>query len=119
MLFKIWFFDVLLSVLIFAGFGYLGIYLSNKNKFLKKFNIKKNLITMSIIYILLIAIMEKSNVNDTAYALAFACGLFGAGYLGAILARGIITKFKSIFNQNFYHALFATIILGFFLSLIV
>jgi membrane-associated HD superfamily phosphohydrolase len=112
--------DILLSFILFTIFGLIGIYFSGRNKYLKKNLNKQNLTILSIIYIIFIAILMKDLEGNTGFndQLIFSLGNFVPTYLGALLAIGIKMKFKRFFVNEFYFALFGSIILGSALLLI-
>ena len=108
-------FNILFSIIFYAIFGYLGIYFSNKIEFLKKFNNKKNLISLSAIFFLYIAIFFKLVVDPEKELFSHMVGSLGnyaSLFLGSVLIILIRTKFKKIFNEEFYFALFGGIIFG-------
>ena len=106
--------EFLISVVLYSVFGFIGIYVAGKNKYLKKNLTKQNLIFISITFILLIAVLMKNldgnnGLND---GLIYSFGNFISTFIGAILTIGIKTKFKKFFVKEFYFALFGSIILG-------
>ena len=115
--------EVLLGIILSGVFGLLGIYVSNKNKFLKNFNNKQNLIYVSIFYILIVIItvnvLKIDGVTDPVEQIGYGLGYFIPSYLGAILASFVYSKFKKIFNKNFYHALLGSITLSYIFLLII
>ena len=112
--------DFLVSIILYGVFGLIGIYFSGQNKYLKK-NLKKQSLTIiSIVYILFIAVLMKNLEGNTGFndGLIYSLGNFISTYIGALLAIGIKTKFKKFFVNEFYFALFGSIILGSALLLI-
>ena len=112
--------DILLSFVLYTVFGLIGIYFSGRNKYLKKNLNKQSLTIISIIYILFIAVLMKDIEGNAGFndQLIFSIGNFISTYLGAFLAIGIKMKFKRFFVNEFYFALFGSIILGSALLLI-
>ena len=112
--------DILLSFVLYTVFGLIGIYFSGRNKYLKKNLNKQSLTIISIVYILFIAVLMKDIEGNAGFKdqLIFSLGNFGSTYVGALLAIGIKMKFKRFFVNEFYFALFGSIILGSALLLI-
>ena len=106
--------NFLISVILYSIFGLIGIYFVNKNKYLIKNLTKQNLIFMSFVFVILIAVLMKNLEGNTGFrdGLIFSFGNFISTFLGATLAIGIKTKFKKFFVKEFYFALFGSIILG-------
>ena len=104
----------ILSIILYAVFGAIGISFIKGNKTLKKFSNKKNLTVASIIYILFIALVFRDEPGNTNYIMqiAMSLGNYVATYLGAILAVKILTKPKKIFCTEFYYSLCGAIGLG-------
>ena len=101
--------------------GLIGIYFAGQNKYLKKNLNKQSLTIISIVYILFITVLMKNLEGNTGFndGLIFSLGNFASTYLGALIAIGIKMKFKRFFVNEFYFALFGSIILGSAILLIV
>ena len=103
--------NILLSLFLYSIFGWIGIYIIKNKKNLKSFCNKKNLITVSIIYVLGISILFSGDpdASNRLDQILLATGNFGATYIGALIATKILIKKKSIFSSEFYHALLGAI----------
>ena len=77
---------VFVAIGILVGSGYLGIYIFNQNPKLKKFLSKKNVIILSLIYVVTVSFITGENA---AYG------------IGALLTPYIISIINSIFRNNF------------------
>ena len=101
----------IVSIVLYAVFGAIGISVIKGNKNLKNFSNKKNLIILSIIYVLLIALImrDEPEVANFVDQIFLSLGNYGATYLGAIIAVKIVTKPKKIFCKEFYYSLSGTI----------
>ena len=104
----------IVSIILYAVCGAIGISVIKGNKTLKNFSNKKNLIVLSIIYVLFIALIfrnepEVANFVDQIF---LSLGNYIATYLGAIIAVKIVTKSKTIFCKEFYYSLSGSIGLG-------
>ena len=104
----------IVSIILYAVCGAIGISVIKGNKTLKNFSNKKNLIALSIIYVLFIALIfrnepEVANFVDQIFV---SLGNYIATYLGAIIAVKIVTKPKTIFCKEFYYSLSGSIGLG-------
>tara|TARA_B110001452_G_C14999731_1_gene349508 strand:- start:196 stop:558 length:363 start_codon:yes stop_codon:yes gene_type:complete len=110
------------SLIIYAIFGLIGIFLLNKIKFVKKnFSNKQNIIYLSIFFIVLGFFLAQHEPGNTgaAFQVAFGFGNYLVTFLGAVLATFIKVKSKfSLKNKLFYHALFGSISLGTILLLL-
>tara|TARA_X000001036_G_scaffold375713_1_gene364697 strand:- start:884 stop:1243 length:360 start_codon:yes stop_codon:yes gene_type:complete len=107
-------FDIVLSLLLYSIFALIGIYIIKNNKNFKLFCNKKNLTTISIIYVLGIALLFGGDPEAPTVTLqiAMSVGNFGATFVGALIAKKIFVKKKNIFSEEFYHALIGSIIGG-------
>ena len=110
------------SLIIYAIFGLIGIFLLNKIKFVEKnFSNKQNIIYLSIFFIVLgffLAQHEPGNTG-TGFQVGFGFGNYLVTFLGAVLATFIKVQSKfSLKNKLFYHALFGSISLGTILLLL-
>ena len=106
--------DVIISIILYAVFGAIGISVIKKNKTLRNFSNKKNLIVLSIIYVLLIALImrDEPEVANFVDQISLSLGNYAATYLGAIIAVKIVTKPKKLFCKEFYYSLSGTIGFG-------
>ena len=104
----------ILSIILYAVFGAIGIGVIKSNKTLKKFSNKKNLTITSIIYVLFIALVFRNQPESTGYIaqIIMSLGNYIATYLGAMLPVKILTKSKKIFCTEFYYSLCGAIGLG-------
>ena len=119
--------DLIISIIVYALFGLIGIFLLKKINFVKKtFNNKQNIIYLSIFFIVFgffLGQNDEGNVGDTAERIAYQIG-YGVGnyiscFAGAVIATFLANKFKFSFNNKlFYYALFGSISLGLILFLI-
>jgi len=112
--------DIIVSIILYVVFGLIGIYFSEKNNYLKKNLNKQNLIIISVVYVLFIAILMKNLEGNSGFndGLIFSLGNFISTYIGALLATGIKTKFKKFFIKEFYFALCGSIVFGFALMML-
>ena len=106
--------DVIISIILYAVFGAIGISVIKKNKTLRNFSNKKNLIVLSIIYVLFIALIFRNEpeVTDFVDQIILSLGNYFATYLGAIIAVKIVIQSKTIFCKEFYYSLSGSIGLG-------
>ena len=104
----------IVSIILYAVCGAIGISVIKGNKTLKNFSNKKNLIVLSIIYVLFIALIFRNEpeVADFVDQIILSLGNYIATYLGAILAVKIVIKSKTIFCKEFYYSLSGSIGLG-------
>ena len=104
----------IVSIILYAVLGAIGIYVAKTNKTLKNFSNKKNLIVLSIIYVLFIALLFRNEPEATNFVgqILMSLGNYVATYLGAIIAVKIATKSKKIFCKEFYYSLSGSIGLG-------
>ena len=114
---------IILSIIIYAIFGLIGIFLLKKINFVKKnFSSKQNIIYLSIFFIVLTTLMGQYEEGNTgiAFQIGFGLGNYIASFIGAVLATFLAMKFKFSFkNKLFYYALFGSISLGIILLLVV
>ena len=104
------------SIILYAIFGLIGIFLLKKINFVKKnFSSKQNIIYLSIFFIVLVSFMGQYEEGNTGipYQIGFGLGNYIASFLGAVIATFLAMKFKFSFqNKLFYNALFGSISLG-------
>ena len=107
---------MILSIIIYAIFGLIGIFLLKKISFVKKnFSSKQNIIYLSIFFIVLVSFMGQYEKENTGipYQIGFGWGNYIASFIGAVIATFLAMKFKFSFkNKLFYYALFGSISLG-------
>jgi hypothetical protein len=107
---------MILSIIIYAIFGLIGIFLLKKISFVKKnFSSKQNIIYLSIFFIVLVSFMGQYEKENTGipYQIGFGLGNYIASFIGAVIATFLAMKFKFSFkNKLFYYALFGSISLG-------
>tara|TARA_Y100000389_G_scaffold140101_1_gene137908 strand:- start:391 stop:738 length:348 start_codon:yes stop_codon:yes gene_type:complete len=107
---------MIISIIIYAIFGLVGIFLLKKINFVKKnFGSKQNIIYLSIFFIVLGFFLGQYDEGNTgvAYQIGFGLGNYLASFLGAIIATFLAMKFKFSFkNKLFCYALFGSISLG-------
>ena len=106
--------NAIVSIILYAVFGAIGISVAKGNKTLKNFSNKKNLIVLSIIYVLFIALIFRNEPEVAHFVdqIFLSSGNYIATYLGAIIAVKIVTKPKKLFCKEFYYSLFGTIGFG-------
>jgi len=106
--------SAIVSIILYAVFGAIGISVAKGNKTLKNFCNKKNFIVLSIIYVLLIALIMRDEPEVTNFVdqIFLSLGNYAATYLGAIIAVKIVTKPKKLFCKEFYYSLSGTIGFG-------
>tara|TARA_B100000214_G_C23821932_1_gene560064 strand:- start:309 stop:680 length:372 start_codon:yes stop_codon:yes gene_type:complete len=106
--------NAIVSIILYAVFGAIGISIAKGNKTLKNFCNKKNLIVLSIIYVLLIALLMRDDPENRHFVdqIFMSLGNYVATYLGAIVAVKIVTKPKKLFCREFYYSLSGTIGIG-------
>ena len=90
--------NAIVSILLYAVFGAIGISIAKGNKTLKIL-VTKNLIVLSIIYVLLIALLMRDDPENRHFVdqIFMSLGNYIATYLGAIIAVKIVTKPKKTF----------------------
>ena len=110
-------FDIILSVAMYAVFGWIGIVVIKNNKKLQKFCNQKNLIILSIVYVLSIAVLFSGDpdASDRTDQILLSVGNYIATFVGALITAKILTKSKHLFNKEFYHSLSGSIVCGFIL----
>ena len=93
-----WQIIVLIAVIAFiVGTGYFGIYIVKQNPKLKKYINKKNIIIISLAYIIIVSFISGKNA-------AYGIGAFATPYLISIINSLFRNKFKfnKIFDEKFY-----------------
>tara|TARA_Y100000816_G_C25580523_1_gene312290 strand:- start:56 stop:415 length:360 start_codon:yes stop_codon:yes gene_type:complete len=97
-----------ISFLIIFGSGYLGIYVFKQNPGLKKYVNKKNIIIISLFYIILVSVISGNNA-------AFGIGAFITPWVIALINSLFRNKmiFKKIFDEKFYYFFLGVLIFGF------
>ena len=119
--------DIIISLILYTLFGLIGIFLLKKINFVKQtFNNKKNIIYLSIFFIVFgffIGQYDLGNVGygseRIAYQIGYGIGNYITCFVGAIIATFLAMKFKFSFkNKLFYYSLFGSISLGMILFLI-
>ena len=98
-------FIVLVATLMFVVFGFLGIGIFSRFKNAKKYINKKNSIIFCIVYGIALLFTD-----EAGRGIGGSIGYMILPYLGAILTMAIKTKFKKIFNDEFYFAFLGTLI---------
>ncbi len=98
-------FIVLIATLIFVAFGFLGIGIFSRFKNAKKYINKKNSIIFCIVYGIALLFTD-----EAGRSIGGSIGYMILPYLGAVLTMAIKTKFKKIFNDEFYFAFLGTLI---------
>jgi len=113
---------ILVSIILYAIFGLIGIFASKKINFVKKnFKNKQNIIYLSIFFIVFGFFLGQYDPGNTgiAYQIGYGLGNYLACFVGAILATLLTANFKFSFkNISFYYALFGSIVFGTILLLI-
>ena len=107
--------DIILSIIIYAVFGFIGIYGLNKISFCKKhFQKKQNAIYLTIFYIVFgFFIGQKDPLNSgIAFQIGYGFGNCIAAILGAGIASYFANKNKFLMNKVFYMSLFGSISIG-------
>ena len=104
-------FQILILIAFIAfivGTGYAGIYIIKQNPKLKKYIDKKNIIIISLIYIVLVSFISGKNA-------AYGIGAFASPYIITIINSLFRNKFKfnKIFDEKFYHFLLGILTFGF------
>ena len=97
---------VLIGFLIAIVCGFLGIAIFSRIKNAKKYINKKNLIIFCIVYGVALLFTDASG----AKSIGSSIGYIGFSWISAILTIVIKTKFKKIFNDEFYFAFLGTLI---------
>jgi hypothetical protein len=97
-----------ISFLIIFGSGYLGIYVFNQNPGLKKYVNKKNIIIISLFYVILVSVISGNNA-------AFGIGAFITPWIIALINSLFRNKmvFKKIFDEKFYYFFLGVLVFGF------
>ena len=106
----------ILSLVIYTIFGFLGIFVSKKIKFIKKnFKKKQNLIYLSIFYIVFGFFLGQLNSGNLGigYQIGFGLGNFLAAFAGAIITTFFARKYKFSFKDELFgYSLFGSITFG-------
>ena len=119
--------DLIISIIVYALFGLIGIFLLKKINFVKKtFNNKQNIIYLSIFFIVFGFFIGNFDVENVgyrseriAYQIGYGLGNYASCFVGAVIATFLAMKFKFSFkNKLFYYSLFGSISLGMILFLI-
>ena len=115
--------DLIISIILYAIFGLIGIFASKKINFVKKnFKSKQNIIYLSIFFIVFGFFLGQYDPGNTgvAYQIGFGLGNYVSCFVGAILVTFLTANFKFSFkNISFYYALFGSIVLGTILLLFI
>ena len=108
--------SMIVSIILYAIFGLIGIFLLKKINFVKKnFGSKQNIIYLSIFFIVLGFFLGQHDKGNTGipYQVGFGLGNYLVSFLGAVIATFLAMNFKFSFkNKLFYYALFGSISLG-------
>ena len=100
-------------IILYLGFGYLGIYVFKQNPKFKIYLTTKNVVVISLAYIVLVSFISGKNV-------AFGVGAFLTPYLITVinsLYRNKL-KFKKTFDQKFYPFFIGLLFVGFVSTII-
>ena len=108
--------DLIISIVLYAIFGLIGIFASKKINFVKKnFKSKQNIIYLSIFFLVFGFFLGQYDPGNTgvAYQIGYGVGNYISCFVGAIIATLLTANFKFSFkNISFYYALFGSITLG-------
>ena len=113
--------NIILSIILYAVFGFIGIYGLNKISFFKKhFQKKQNAIYLMIYYIVFsFFIGQKDPLNSgIAFQIGYGFGNCFAAILGAVISSYFANKNKFLMNKVFYMSLLGSITFGSLLILI-
>jgi hypothetical protein len=107
--------DIILSIILYSVFGFIGIYGLNKISFFKKhFQKKQNAIYLTIYYIVFgFFIGQKDPLNSgIAFQIGYGFGNCFAAVLGAVISSYFANKNKFLMNKVFYMSLLGSITFG-------
>ena len=108
-------FEMLFSIILYAIFGLMGIFLFKRINFTKEILSKKQNAIYSSIYYLVFGIFlaQFSGYDDVPTQIGFGLGHYFVCFVGAIIATFLGMKFKFSFsNKLFYYSLQGSIIFG-------
>ena len=114
--------DMLISVVIYAIFGFVGIFLFKRIEFTKNFFNNRNIVIfLSIFYLIVGVFLSKlDGSKDISFDMGYAIGNYLSCFLGAFIATFLAMRFKFSFkNELFYYSLSGSIIFATVLSIIV
>tara|TARA_X000000950_G_scaffold4511_1_gene4641 strand:- start:246 stop:602 length:357 start_codon:yes stop_codon:yes gene_type:complete len=97
-----------ISLLLIFGSGYLGIFLFKQNSKLKKYVNKKNLIILSLGYIIIVSFISSKSA-------AYGIGAFIFPLIISIINSFFRNKLvlKKTFDEKFYHFFLGILVFGF------
>jgi hypothetical protein len=99
---------IIVAISILVGSGYLGIYICKQNPSLKKYISKKNIVIISLAYIVLVSFISGKNA-------AFGIGAFFTPFIIALINSFFRNKFKfnKTFDEKFYQFFLGVLAFGF------
>ena len=105
--------DIILSIILYSVFGFIGIYGLNKISFKNTFR-KTNAIYLTIYYIVFgFFIGQKDPLNSgIAFQIGYGFGNCFAAVLGAVISSYFANKNKFLMNKVFYMSLLGSITFG-------
>ena len=107
--------DIIISLILYALFGLIGIHALSKISFVKKnFENKQNAIYLIIFYLVLSFFVGQTDPGNTgiAFQIGFGLGNCFAAIVGAFLASYFKNKNKFLINKVFFMALFGSVSIG-------
>ena len=109
-------FSIIISIILYAIFGLIGIFFLKKINFVKKnFNNQQNIVYLSIFFIVFGFFLGQYDEGNTGitYQIGYGIGNYISCFGGAVIATYLAMKFKFSFkNKSFYYAMFGSISLG-------
>ena len=113
--------DIIFSIVLYAIFGFAGIYGFSKISFVKKnFGSKQNAIYLIIFYLIFSFFIGQTDPGNTgiAFQIGFGIGNCIAAIVGAGIASYFSNKYKFVANKNFFMSLFGSMSIGAIILLI-
>tara|TARA_A100001011_G_scaffold390558_1_gene474257 strand:+ start:807 stop:1160 length:354 start_codon:yes stop_codon:yes gene_type:complete len=107
--------DIIISIILYALFGFIGIYGLTKILFFKKhFQNKQNAIYLTIYYIVFGFFIGQNDPENTgvAFQIGYGLGNCFVAILGAAIASYFANKQRFLINKVFYMSLFGSVAFG-------
>ena len=98
--------DIIFSIVLYAIFGFVGIYGFSKISFVKKnFGSKQNAIYLTIFYLIFSFFIGQTDPGNTgiAFQIGFGIGNCIAAIVGAGIASYFSNKYKFVVNKKFFY----------------
>ena len=95
------------SILLLVGTGYFGIYICKQNPSLKKYITKKNIVIISLAYIVIVSFISGKNA---AYGIGAFFTPFVISLINSFFRNSF--KFKKTFDEKFYQFFLGVLAFG-------